>query len=157
MGMCLDTEHCGFENRKNARFCARCGLPLKGTFLQKRYGIQNLISQDRSIITLGAYDQDSGQSVTVRALIPREATAQERESFLQDAEMARLLSARITDPGSIRVTDYGQDGPLVFLVKAEFSAPETKHPAPAPRAAAYVGGNNPQPAHVLLSDNDDGD
>src|SRR5450631_1323710 len=128
MGLCLDVEHCGYENRENARFCARCGFPLKGTFLQERYEIQNLINQDRNIITLDAYDHDNNQPVTVRAIVPQRTTLQERENFLQDAELARSLSARITDPNSIRVIDYGQDGPLAFLVKTELSVPATKQP-----------------------------
>src|SRR6266700_7242168 len=122
MGKCLDTENCGYENRgslSNVRFCERCGIPLQGTFLQGHYEIQRLLGKDRGTVTLRGYDMQQGQPVTVRALIPREANQEEQESFLQDAELAAALSAGISEPGSIKVIDYGQDGPLVFLIKAE--------------------------------------
>ncbi|GHO76028.1 hypothetical protein KSD_37990 [Ktedonobacter sp. SOSP1-85] len=119
MGMCLDLEGCGFANREKARFCAHCGIPLEGIFLQGRYEVQELALKERKTVTLRALDRHQGQSVLVRALIPQSATEGEREEFLQDAELAASLSERVEDPGSVRVLDYGQDGPLVFLIKAE--------------------------------------
>ena len=109
MGMlCLDTEDCQFQNRDGARFCARCGIPLRGTLVQGRYEIQALTNKDRSTITLRAIDRHEGHPVTVRALLPKETYEEERESFLLDAELARSLSSRIPEPGSIHVTDYGR-------------------------------------------------
>jgi len=105
MGMCLDVEGCGFENRANARFCARCGIPLRASVLQGRYEIVDFVGKDRGTATLKAIDRSESVSVTIRALIPRGASAQEQESFLQDAELAVALSARVDDPGSIRVID----------------------------------------------------
>ncbi len=60
--------------------------------------------------------------MTVRALLPKQAGEAERENFLQDAQFAMALSSRVQESGSIHVTDYGQDGPLAFLVKSEFSS-----------------------------------
>src|SRR6202022_3191334 len=108
---------------------ARCGIPLHGAFLQGRYEILGLISKDRETATLEATDHHGGQAVTVRALIPKGSNVQAREEFLQDAELAQSLSARVSDPGSIRVTDYGQDGPVAFLVKTELLL-TTQEPRP---------------------------
>src|SRR5690242_16308738 len=147
MGTCLDLENCGLENREKARFCARCGIPLRGAFLQGRYEIQKLIGKDRVTVTLEAIDRHTGQTVMVRALIPGESNVEERESFLQDAELALSFSARVTDTGSIRVTDYGQDGPIAFLVKSEMQTQTRERHSSAPRIVARVGNDvfqNPQ-------------
>src|SRR5258708_10361902 len=122
MGLCLDLEGCGFQNRDKARFCASCGIPLWGTVLQGRYEVQKLIVKDRATVTLQATDRHGGYLVTIRALIPRTTSAEDRENFLQDAELAVTLSANINEPGSIRVTDFGQDGPIAFLVKSVYGA-----------------------------------
>src|SRR6266487_1666856 len=119
MGMCLDTEDCRFQNLDKARFCAKCGIPTQGALLQGRYEIQDLIGKDSSTITLRATDHHEELSVTVRALLPEKASKEERDIFLQDAELAFALSGRINETGSIRVIDYGQDGPITFLVKSE--------------------------------------
>ena len=116
MGKCLDRS-CGHNNRDKARFCANCGIPLRGAFLLGRYEIYDLTGKDRGTVTLQALDRHHGKTVTIRALVPREVNEQEREDFLQDAELAVSLSARVSDPASIRVIDYGQDGPVTFLVK----------------------------------------
>ncbi len=132
MGKCLDLASCGFINQEKARFCARCGIPTKGAFLQGRYEITALTGKDRGTVTLQAIDKHGGQPVTVRALIPINTSLQEQENFLQDAELAMSLSSHINDPGSIRVMDYGQDGPVTFLIKAE-TRPESERT----RVAAY--------------------
>ena len=119
MGMCLDNEDCSFQNLDKARFCAKCGIPLQGTLLQGRYEIQGLIAKDRSTITLSAIDRQEELPVSVRALQPNITSAEERDIFLQDAELAFALSGRINETGSIRVIEYGQDGPITFLVKSE--------------------------------------
>ncbi|HEY4389534.1 MAG TPA: tetratricopeptide repeat protein, partial [Ktedonobacteraceae bacterium] len=133
MGKCLDSESCGYENRdpenQNRRFCERCGIPLRGILLQGRYEIQRLLGKDRGTVTLRGYDIQQEQPVTVRALIPRESSQEEQENFLQDAELAAALSARINEPGSITVIGYGQDGPLAFLVKAELGKARQAAPA----------------------------
>ena len=92
MGKCLDKAGCGFDNQDKARFCAHCGIPLQGAFLQGRYEIRELITKDRGTVTLEAIDHHGGHAVTVRALIPRMTNQQEREEFLQDAELAMSLS-----------------------------------------------------------------
>src|SRR5438067_819306 len=138
MGMCLDVASCSFENREKARFCARCGIPLRGTFLLGRYEIHELVSKDRGTATLHAIDRHTELLVTVRALIPEVTNDKEREEFLQDAELAKSLSSRINEAGSIRVTDFGQDGPVVFLVKSEFTG--RQEPA-RPRIIARVEGH----------------
>src|SRR2546423_1650673 len=120
--LCLDTESCNFHNREKARFCARCGIPLRGTLVQERYEIRNLLNKDRKMVTLYALDQYEGRGVTIRALLSGESSPPEREIFLQDAEMAMSISSHVREADSIYVTDYGQDGPLTFLVKSEFSA-----------------------------------
>ena len=119
MGMCIDNEDCSFQNLDKARFCAKCGMPLQGSLLQGRFEIQSLISKDRSTITLSAIDRQEEASVTVRALQPNITSVEERAIFLQDAELAFALSDRISETGSIRVIEYGQDGPITFLVKSE--------------------------------------
>ncbi len=159
MGMlCLDTEGCNFQNREKARFCAQCGIPLRGVLVQGRYQIQALTGKDRATMTLRAMDRHKGHVVTVRILRPRQTSAKEREVFLQDAELAVSLSNRVQEPGSIRVTDYGQDGPVAFLVKSELP---TDNPLAdilpmKPRMTARVGGNvfpsipppPPRPLHL---------
>src|SRR5579863_9013814 len=119
--MCLDIEGCRYQNRDKARFCAQCGVPLQGTLVQGRYEIQTLVGKDRTTVTLQGVDRHQGRVVTVRVMLPRQTTAEEQETFLQDAELALSLSQRVQDAGSIHVTDYGQDGPVVFLVKSEFN------------------------------------
>src|SRR5215467_275808 len=130
MAICLDREECNFQNRDKARFCARCGLPTRGALLNGRYEVQELVSKDRHHVTLRAIDRHQGLPVTVRVLLAKQSNAKEREEFLQDAELAASLSHNIHDAGSIRVIDYGQDGPLVFLVKSAF---DTKDVRPARR------------------------
>src|SRR2546425_9615324 len=147
MGLCLDTEDCRFQNRDKARFCARCGIPTWGTLLQGRYEVQDLVGKGRNTITLRATDRREGHPVIVRALLPVKASAEEREIFLQDAELAVALSSHINEAGSIRVTDYGQDGPIAFLVKSELeelSAPYNSKPG----ITARVGSDIFQPAQT---------
>src|SRR5690348_7034933 len=126
MAICLDREECDFQNRDKARFCARCGIPTRGSLLSGRYEVQELISKDRKNVTLRAIDHHRGLPVTVRALLPTKASENECEEFLQDAELAASLSHNIHDAGSIRVIDYGQDGPMVFLVKSAFEAEDVR-------------------------------
>ncbi len=154
MGMlCLDTEGCHFENRDKARFCAQCGIPLQGTLVQGRYEIQILVSKDQKTVTLQALDRHGGWPVTLRALLPTKAGAAERESFLQDAELAASFSDHMQDPGSIRVTDYGQDGPLTFLVKSEYvpAAKADDHQSARPRMTVRVEDNLAVPRWPLSS------
>jgi len=122
MGMCLDIEDCGFQNREKARFCAQCGIPLRGTLVHGRYDIVELTAKDRITASLNALDRHERRPVTVRVLLPKKASVEERETFLQDADLAVSLSSRMHDPGSIHVTDYGQDGPIAFLVKSVYEA-----------------------------------
>src|SRR5437588_10176125 len=141
--LCLDTESCNFHNREKARFCARCGIPLRGTLVQGRYEIQELADKDRATVTLQAVDRLEGHAVTVRVLLPRQSSEAERKSFLQDAEFAKALSSNMQEPGSIHVTDYGEDGPVAFLVKSEFSPDGSQldvHPF-KPQMTARVEGN----------------
>ena len=120
MGMlCLDAEDCNFENREIARFCAQCGIPLQGALVQGRYEILRLIGREPTTVALEAIDRRRGHGVILRVLRPRQSTVAERETFLQDAELAISLSSQMREPGSIYVTDYGQDGPVAFLVKSE--------------------------------------
>ena len=107
MGQCLDVQGCGFSNREKARFCARCGIPTEHAFLQGRYEIQGLVHIDRDTVTLRAVDTHNGLLVTVRALIPKTTTEDERDEFLQDAELAKAFSITVQDSDSIRVIDYG--------------------------------------------------
>ena len=139
MGMlCLDTEGCNFQNRDTARFCAQCGIPLKGALVQGRYETQALIGKNRAMMTLRALDRHEGRAVTLRALLPKQASKEEREAFLQDAELAMSLSNHVQEAGSIHVTDYGQDGPLTFLVKSEYLPDETlASPSPARQQDAH--------------------
>ena len=144
MGMlCLDTEDCNFENREKARLCAQCGLPLQGALVQGRYEILRLTGRDRSTVTLEALDRHKGVSVTLRVLRPRQTTLAERDTFLQDAELAMSLSSRMHEPGSIHVTDFGQDGPVAFLVKSEFQRENAlADPRPfTPRVTARMEGS----------------
>ncbi len=120
MGMCLDLEDCRFQNRGKARFCAQCGMPLQGTLVQGRYEIVELTAKDRVTASLQAIDRHEHCPVTVRVLMPKKASMAERETFLQDADLAVSLSSRMRDNGSIHVTDYGQDGPIVFLIKSVY-------------------------------------
>ncbi|HXZ03901.1 MAG TPA: tetratricopeptide repeat protein, partial [Ktedonobacteraceae bacterium] len=119
MGMCLDNEDCAYQNLDSARFCAKCGIPLQRSLLLGRYEIQALIGKDRSTITLSAIDLQEEKYVTIRALQPNITNVEERDIFLQDAELAYALSGRIIESGSIRVIEYGQDGLITFLVKSE--------------------------------------
>src|SRR5260370_3051210 len=138
MGLCLDTEDCRFQNRDKARFCARCGIPTQGTLLQGRYEVQDLVGKDRNSIKVHATDRNEGHPVIVRALLPVKASAEECEIFLQDAELAVALSSHVNEAGSIRVTDYGQDGPIAFLVKSELGELTARY-NPKPRITARVG------------------
>ena len=93
MGQCLDVDGCGFHNREQARFCAQCGIPLRGAFLQGRYEVQSILNKERGTVTLQALDRHGDFPVTVRALIPKDTTSKERENFLQDAEWACIVTS----------------------------------------------------------------
>src|SRR5947209_4928478 len=89
----------------------------------------------------------------VRALLPKQSSEAERRSFLQDAEVAMAFSSSMQEPGSIHVTDYGQDGPVAFLVKSEFSpdGAQIDEHSSRPRMTARVEGsvfpiNSPPPS-----------
>ena len=86
--LCLDTEDCQFQNRDKARFCARCGIPLRGTLVQGRYEIQELADKDRATVTLQAVDRLEGHAVTVRVLLPRQSSEAERKIDLLPAPSA---------------------------------------------------------------------
>ncbi len=158
MGICLD-EDCQFQNREKARFCARCGLPLPGSLLQGRYEIQQLESKERGIVTLQAIDQHSDSPVKVRALHPQQTGAGDQESFLQDAELAVVLSSRVAEPGSIHVTDYGQDGPVAFLIKSEVAQtpPGDTQPQMTVRVAGERKSTGVSPAATIDSEEVDED
>src|SRR5215469_4438639 len=100
MAICLDREECDFQNRDKARFCAHCGIPTRGTLLNGRFEVQELIGKDRNNMTLRAIDHHRGLPVTVRALLPKGTSEDEREEFLQDAELAVSLSNNVRDAGS---------------------------------------------------------
>ena len=91
--------------------------------MKARYEIQSLIGKDHSTITLSAIDRQEEANVTIRALQPNKTSIEERDIFLQDAELAFALSGHINETGSIRVIEYGQDGPITFLVKSETLIP----------------------------------
>src|ERR1700682_1521301 len=138
MVMCLDTLDCRYQNREKSRFCASCGIPVRGALLQGRYEVQSLLTKNRSTVTLQGNDLHQEIPVTIRALLPNETSDKEREDFLQDAELAMMLSKQVHEPGSVRVIDYGEDGSLVFLVKTDMDEEITeKHPS-RPRMTVRV-------------------
>src|SRR5258708_7700030 len=157
MGMCLDTEDCRFQNRDKARFCAKCGIPTQGALLQGRYEIQYLISKDYSTVSLRAIDRYERLPVIVRALIPNKCSEETREIFMQDAELAAAFSSRINEAGSIRVTDYGQDGPVAFLVKSELNDSTTVKHSVKLRMTMRVSKDVFQPKQSAYDDLEDGD
>src|SRR5437868_10705753 len=138
MVMCLDSIDCRYENREKSRFCAHCGLPVPGALLQGRYEIQSLASKDRSTATILAQDRHQHIAVTIRALLPNFSSEQERRAFLEDAELASSLSDHVSEPGSIRVIDYGQDGPIAFLVKTDTPVVATEKQPSRPRMTFRV-------------------
>src|SRR6266705_1849477 len=148
MGICLDTEDCKFQNRDEARFCAKCGIPTRGALLQGRYEIQDLIGKDHSTITLRATDRHEGLTVTVRALLPDKTSEEEREIFLQDAELAFALSSRMNESGSIRVIEYGQDGPITYLIKFEDDVSIAENNTDKRRLTVRIGSDIFQPTHL---------
>src|SRR5258708_31037795 len=105
-----------------------------------------MVSKDHRTVTLHAIDRHQGLPVTVRALIPNKNSAEARQIFLQDAELAVAFSNGINEAGSIRVTDYGQDGPVVFLVKSELNSSMTD-PA-RPRMTVRIGSDVFEPAQL---------
>jgi len=132
MVMCLDTDECQHANQATDRFCAQCGLPIVGSLLQGRYLIQNLSAKDRMTVTLLAKDRHTSKEVTVRVLRPLRARPEDRADFLQDAELALSFSSTMQEPGSICVTDFGEDGPAVFLVKSVVEEQPPRLPATPP-------------------------
>src|SRR5581483_8352032 len=138
MVMCLDIIDCGYQNREKSRFCAKCGIPVQGSLLQGRYEIQLLLNKNRSTVTLQANDLHQEIPVTVRALLPHESSAKEREDFLQDAELAMMLSKQVHEPGSVRVIDFGEDGPFAFLVKTDMDEEITEKHSSRPRMTVRV-------------------
>src|SRR5690348_8131559 len=133
MVMCLDTIDCRYENREKSRFCASCGIPVQGALLQGRYEVQALLARNRNLVTLQATDLHQEIPVMIRALLPQETSEQEREDFLQDAELAMMLSKQVHEPGSVRVIDFGEDGPLAFLVKTDMDEDAGGRNLPRPR------------------------
>src|SRR5713226_3058909 len=138
MVMCLDIVDCGYQNREKSRFCASCGIPVRGALLQGRYEIQSLLNKSRSTVTLQANDLHQEIPVTIRALLLHESSHKEREDFLQDAELAMTLSKQMHEPGSVRVIDFGEDGPLAFLVKTDMAEEITEKHIPRPRMTVRV-------------------
>jgi len=136
--MCLDIVDCGYQNREKSRFCASCGIPVRGALLQGRYEIQSLLNKSRSTVTLQANDLHQEIPVTIRALLLHESSDKEREDFLQDAELAMVLSKQMHEPGSVRVIDFGEDGPLAFLVKTDMAEEITEKHILRPRMTVRV-------------------
>ncbi|HEX4716515.1 MAG TPA: hypothetical protein VH164_16475, partial [Ktedonobacteraceae bacterium] len=138
MALCLDTEECLHENQDINRFCASCGIPLAGSVLQGRYEIHTLRAGDRASVTLNATDRSTGKTVTVRALRPNRIRPEDRADFLQDAELALTFSSTMREPGTICVTDFGEDGPVAFLVKTLIE--EQPAEVPPARSRVTIGG-----------------
>jgi len=136
--MCLDIVDCGYQNREKSRFCASCGIPVRGALLQGRYEVQSLLNKNRSTVTLQGTDLHQEIPVTIRALLPHEISDKEREDFLQDAELAMMLSKQVHEPGSVRVIDYGEDGPLAFLIKTDTDEEITDKHLTRPRMTVRV-------------------
>src|SRR5260370_21269477 len=90
------------------------------------------------MITMQANDRHYGIPVTIRALLPHNTGTQERETFLQDAELAVTLSKQLYEPGSIRVIDYGLDGPIAFLVKTDLDEGAGERQSARPRMTVRV-------------------
>ena len=150
MVMCLDTDECLHENQQDERFCARCGIPIAGAFLQHRYRIRALSSKDRTTVVFNAIDRQTGKDVMVRVLRPRIATLEERSDFLQDAELALSFSRTMHEPGSICVTDYGEDGPVAFLVKTVMDGLSTERPRVSGRLGKDM--HTPNPSTLTASE-----
>src|ERR1700674_1185534 len=138
MVMCLDILDCRYQNREKSRFCASCGIAVRGALLQGRYEVQSLLTKNRSTVTLQGNDLHQEIPVTIRALLPNESSDKEREDFLQDAELAMMLSKQVHEPGSVRVIDYGEDGTLAFLVKTEIDEENTEKLLSRPRMTVRV-------------------
>ena len=155
MVMCLNTIDCNYQNREKSRFCANCGIPVQGALLLGRYEMQALAGKDRSMITMHANDRHYGVPVTIRALLPQNTTEQERNTFLQDAELAVALSKQVHEPGSIRVIDYGQDGPIAFLVKSDLDEEANEKQSVRPRMSVRVDRSDPAQYSSLDADDDD--
>src|SRR5438270_701335 len=152
MVMCLNTIDFNYQNREKSRFCANCGIPVQGALLLGRYEIQALAGKDRSMITIHANDRHYGVPVTIRALLPQNTTEQERNTFLQDAELAVALSKQVHEPDSIRVIDYGQDGPIAFLVKSDLDEEANEKQSARQRMTVRVERSDPTQYSSLDAD-----
>lgn len=118
MRRCADVADCGFDNRDNDRFCRGCALPLLGTALAGRYGVEALVSKGGYAAVFRGVDQHLSRRIAIKVLLPSKTTATEQDHFLREARIAAILD----HPNIAPILDYGKDGPSVFLVMPLYTA-----------------------------------
>ena len=108
---CLDPGcRYGGENPDDAVVC-RCGLLLPGVTLGGRYRIEGLVGRGEMSVVYQARDLRLKRVVALKALKPF-AHESARARFVNEAELAAALD----HANILSVLDFGQDGPVAYLV-----------------------------------------
>src|SRR5215472_9562283 len=107
---CLDPGCRYGENPDDAVVC-RCGLLLPSVTLGGRYRIEGLVGRGELSVVYQARDLRLKRVVAMKALKPF-ANEQARARFINEAELAAALD----HANILSVLDFGQDGPIAYLV-----------------------------------------
>jgi predicted Ser/Thr protein kinase len=113
----MTCPHCGAENDHANLSCGVCGQPLgvlaPGQVLAGRFEILNRIGAGGMGVVYKAHDRELDEVVALKVL---------RSDLAHSEEMARRfrseikLARRVRDPHVCGIHEYGQDGPLRFIV-----------------------------------------
>ena len=135
---CLDPGCRYGENPDDAVIC-RCGLLLPSVTLGSRYRIEGLAGRGEMSVVYQARDLRLKRVVALKALKPF-ANEQARARFINEAELAAALD----HANILSVLDFGQDGPIAYLVMPlmrggtlEDVLRQHQGPLPPPTAARY--------------------
>ncbi len=107
---CLDPSCPYGDNPADAVMC-RCGLLLPGAALSGRYRVERLIGRGDVSVVYQARDLRLKRDVALKVLRPS-ANDQARARFINEAELAAALD----HANILTVLDFGQDGPIAYLV-----------------------------------------
>jgi hypothetical protein len=135
---CLDPGCRYGENPADAVVC-RCGLLLPAAKVAGRYQVERLIGRGDVSVVYQARDLRLKRPVALKALRAF-ANEQARARFINEAELAAALD----HANILAVLDFGQDGPITYLVMPlmtggtlEDVMRQHQGPLPVATAAAY--------------------
>jgi hypothetical protein len=108
---------CGAENDESAATCVRCGRSLSGlapgSLLESRYEILEPLGQGGMGVVYKAHDRELDETVALKVLRPDLVSSSDMaQRFRSEIKLAR----RVRHRNVCGIHEYGQDGPLRFIV-----------------------------------------